>query len=47
MLTTVLAEGEVASVVGEGGAATPGPPAPKRRIKTLKKPGTDEPMLFA
>ena len=47
VLTTVLAEGEVASVVGEGGATKPPSPAPKRRMKPLKKPGTDEPMLFA
>lgn len=47
-LTTVLADGEVASVVGDGdGAAAPPKPAPRKRLKTLKKPGTDEPMLFA
>jgi len=48
-LTTVLADGEVESVVGrEGGAAgRPAKPAPRKRSSTLKKPGTDEPMLFA
>lgn len=44
-LTTVLADGEVTSVVGaDGQPATPRPP---KRMKTLNKPGTDEPMLFA
>ena len=47
-LTTVLVDGEVTSVVGDGSEPPkPAPPAPRKRPKTLKKPGTDEPMLFA
>ncbi len=48
MLTTVLADGEVDSVVGgDGPPRPPKPSAPPKRMKTLNKPGTDEPMLFA
>ncbi|MEE9403327.1 MAG: exodeoxyribonuclease VII large subunit, partial [Algisphaera sp.] len=43
-IKTVLADGEVKSTVNGGKGATPRKP---RRMKTMNKPGTDEPMLFA